>query len=207
MIIKAIIACWRLGCFYKPSKFFPPNSHNKLLTLFQLKSVWFHSPVVTCSTQNFPPTTASRGISFAHRRLAQCTTVSLLSFAKTPNRPVLNDWLTDRTPRSLSHGPIRTRLQCLPAAEQKYGVTTFSWLVLDLRELLEDLLHDQLIHLLCCSAAFILPEIFLLPENPLQRPLQVRQTVPVLQIVCGSDDGVHEGEVLHPQLPWRTNRR
>lgn len=91
----------------------------------------------------------------------------------------------------------------LPAVEQTTVCEHDAVLALvrtDLWELFVDLLHNELIHLLCCSIPLILSGVFLLPENPLQSPLQVGQPVLVLQVVRGAYNGVHEGEILHPQL-------
>lgn len=77
----------------------------------------------------------------------------------------------------------------LPAVEQTTVCEHDAVLVLartDLWELFVDLLHNELIHLLCRSVPLILSGVFLLPENPLQRPLQIRQTVLVLQVVRGA---------------------
>lgn len=80
-------------------------------------------------------------------------------------------------------------LMRLPAAEQTElrGSGTLMRRVRapdQLWELLVNLLDDQLIHLLGCGAPFFFSRVFLLPENPLQRPLQVGQAVLVLQVVC-----------------------
>lgn len=98
----------------------------------------------------------------------------------------------------------------LPAVEQTTVCEHDAVLVLvltDLWELFVDLLHNEFIHLLCCGIPFVLSRVFLLPENPLQRPLQVRQPVLVLQVVRGAYNGVHEGEILHPQLQMRGRDR
>lgn len=70
----------------------------------------------------------------------------------------------------------------------------------DLRELLVDLLHDELVHLPDGAGAVGGPQVILLPQDPLQRGPQVVQPVLVLAVVGGAHDGVHERQVLHPQL-------
>lgn len=62
----------------------------------------------------------------------------------------------------------------------------------DLREFFINLLHYELIHLSGLSRAFVLPRVVFLSQNPLQRRLQVRETVLMLQVVGGAHDGMHE---------------
>lgn len=64
----------------------------------------------------------------------------------------------------------------------------------DFWELLINLQDDQFVHL-------ALLVLLLLPQDTLQDALQVRKAVLVLQIGCGADDGVHQRQILHSQLP------
>lgn len=64
----------------------------------------------------------------------------------------------------------------------------------DFWELLINLQDDQFVHLALLT-------LLLLPQDALQDALQVGEAVLVLQIGRGADDGVHQREILHPQLP------
>ena len=128
------------------------------------------------------------------KTLAKLVCFSQYSLAQITWRPIKHQFFFFQ---ALLHLPAvdGSGLQCVSVI--------LIWLDLaltDLWELLVDLLHNEFIHLFRCSAPFLLSGIFLLPENPLQRPLQVRQTVLVLEVVRRAHYGVHQGKVLHPHL-------